>query len=106
MPYNIYIQTLHFVEFGELKYVHMLMRHTGTHSEYKYEKSNPELAHIRKWSAMVAILEMPSQIETDDVFIYTSIRIQEFFRHYGRKHVTDISYNPAGQAVGRALVLL
>ena len=49
---------------------------------------------------MVAILEMPLQIETDDASICVSIRIQQaFLRYYGRKHVTDKSYNPTGQAV-------
>ena len=41
---------------------------------------------------------MPLQIEADDTSTYVSIRIW-YFRHYDIENVTDISYNPTGQAI-------
>lgn len=52
----------HFVEFGELKDIHMLMHHTvNSYSGFQYDfalsciKAHSETAHLLK---MVAVLEM------------------------------------------------
>ena len=76
----------HFVEFGELRQVHMLIHHTiETYFAFQWasalnsEKADSDIAHLLE---MVVILEMPLQIETDGASTYISIRIQ-LLTHYG-----------------------
>lgn len=40
---------------------------------------------------MMAIVELLLQNKFDDALIYVSTRIEQCFRHYGIKHVTDIT---------------
>lgn len=47
---------------------------------------------------MMAVLELPLQIGADDAQVYVPIRIQQYFKHYGMRCVTDLYYNPTGQA--------
>lgn len=48
---------------------------------------------------VMVILEIPFQVEANDALKHISIRIQQYFRHYGMKHITGISPNPTGQAI-------
>ena len=59
------------------------------------EKADSEIVYLLE---MMAIWETPLQIEAYDAATCMSFKIQ-FCRHYGIKPITDIVYNPTGQAV-------
>ena len=74
LPYN---NMFHFVKFGELRYVHVLVHQTVyAYSEYQWdfalnsEKTDSEIAHLLE---IITILEMTLLIKAD-----ASIRIQHF----------------------------
>ena len=74
---------VHFVEFEELKYVHMLMSHTFDsylRRQYAFafrsKKAVSEIAHLLK---MMAVLEMHLQNKADDAMTCVSIKIQSCF---------------------------
>jgi hypothetical protein len=76
----------------------MLIHHTiDTYSRLKYvsalsfEKTDSEFAHLLD---VIAILDIPLQIEADDASIYVCTKMQEYLRHYGIKRITGISHNP------------
>lgn len=73
---------LHFIELGELRYVHMLIRYTEFQriSDLSSEGDDSEIAHLLE---TMAILEMPFQIKTDDAHTYMSIKIQQSYGHHG-----------------------
>lgn len=52
------------------------------------EKCESKIAHLLD---VMAILEMPLQVEANDALTHVSIRIQ-YFRHYGMKHVRGTSH--------------
>jgi hypothetical protein len=45
---------------------------------------------------IMAVFKMPLQIKSDGAQA-SSIRIQQYFRHYDTKPITDIHYSPRGQ---------
>lgn len=59
------------------------------------EKADSEIVYLLE---MMAIWETPLQIEAYDAATCVSFKIQ-FCRHYGIKPITDIVYNPTGQAI-------
>lgn len=54
------------------------------------------IAHLLK---MMAISEMPSQTRADGAQTYMSIKMQQFYGHYGMKSILDIVYSPTGQGL-------
>ena len=81
----------------------MLTRYTtDTYSEFPWafafssKKDDSEIIHL---SAMVALLEIPLQIEADCPRTYASTNMQNLFRHYGIERITGISCNPTGQMI-------
>lgn len=70
----------HFVEFENVKYLHVLIHHTvDASSEFKgalsFERKNSDIVHLLE---MVAILEMPLQIEANDALTYVSNKREQF----------------------------
>ena len=49
-------------------------------SAWSSEGDDSEIAHLLE---MMAILEMPFQIKTDDAHTYMSIKIQQSYGHHG-----------------------
>lgn len=47
----------------------------------------------------MAIMQMPVQIETDNIPAYASSKMKHFFAYYNIKHITGIPHNPTRQAV-------
>ena len=67
----------HFIESENLKYVHVLIHHTGDAefqgaSALNSERNDSKITHLLE---MVAVLEMPLEIEADDTSTYLYIRI-------------------------------
>ena len=48
---------------------------------------------------VIAIMGIPVQIKTDNIFAYVSSKMKQFFTCYNIKHITGVIYNPTGQAV-------
>ena len=90
----------HLMEFGELRYVHMLMHHAvDSHTEFQYtfvltsKTAHSEIAHLLE---VMDILEIPLQMEAQHMY---PLKYNNFFRHYCIENTTDISYSSTGQAV-------
>jgi hypothetical protein len=62
---------LHFIELGELRYVHMLIRYTEFQriSDLSSEGDDSEIAHLLE---IMTVLEMSLQSKTDDFQTYMS----------------------------------
>lgn len=89
----------HFADCGKLKYVpHTIDTYSGFQwtTAIRSKKADSVVPHLLE---VITILEIPLQIKTDNVLAYISNKMQQFFKHYSIKHVTDIPYHPTGQAI-------
>lgn len=76
---------LHFIQFGELKYVYMLIYHIiSTCSEFQwsfvlsFEGDESEIKYLLE---IMALLEIPIQHKTHDILTYMPIKIYQFNEH-------------------------
>lgn len=62
-------------------------------------RSEGDDSGIAHSSEMMAVLDLPLQIKTDDALTYNPIKIQQFYGHHGMKPILDVVYSPTGQAI-------
>ena len=76
-PRHLIACVFHFVEFGELKYVHVLIHHTtDSYSGFQWASAlSFEKAETPHFLKMMAILEILLQTEADDALTWVSIKI-------------------------------
>ncbi|MEJ1274732.1 amelotin [Cricetulus griseus] len=93
------MDVFHLTEFGNLKYVH----HTiDTFSGFQWatalnsEKADSVITHLLE---VMAVMDIPAQIKTDNAPAYVSTKMEQFFKYYNIKHCTGIPHNPTGQAL-------